>query len=703
MFINPIILECEYDSKKIMTLMQCNKSSDAYPLFLEVFSKFEKNIKKEIQVIAYVHIEEETVYCLLTMGKYLENYVNKLFSQGNYLEAMIHNEIGDQIIFRGTEKLYKILEKKIEGFGFLSKRYEPGTGTTSINAMYKIYSKIQKHHKTAVEITEQGMLFPVKSIAYYYKINKQKSDLYQDRDCNDCNKMECKHRQYRIRIKRGKETRQLTANHGSNMMEILRDAKILVSTHCNGKGTCGKCKVKCIEGNLDYTKIEHAYLSEKEKANRIILACCHKIESDLTLEIHENQPSYTNIEGRFFLEKNQQKSDLSGYAIGIDLGTTTIVMSLVNLHEDKEVKQLRILNPQRAYGSDVISRIAYNNKNTYNHLGKGINQTIQTGINQLLVENNILEKDIVSVTVAANTAMTYFLLGIPSEGLAIAPYKVYSFKYKKYKIDKYKINVFPWISAFVGGDILAGLYAIREEERQKTSIYIDIGTNGEIVLFHKGAFYCASAAAGPAFEGANIRHGMGSVAGAISHVKIQEGMETYSYDYETIQGKRPIGLCGSGIIDLIAELIKIKVIDETGYMEKAIPIYNEIELLPVDVRQVQLAKAAIAAGIDTLMATHSLKDNDIENVYIAGGFGSGLNIDSIGVIGLLSGLDLNKVKVLGNMALAGTIKFAQKDKPWLEINRILGKCTYVELSNNRFFNQFYIEHMTFKNRNGEDG
>jgi len=709
MFKDPILLDSVYEPEKIMRLMQCSKSSDAYPVFLSVFQEFEKTIQSRIQIKAFVNVElnkenrgEDTeekigqVYCLLTIGPYLENYIKKLYEQGNYLEAMIYNEIGDQLVFQGTEKLFKILEQEIMGIGFLSHRYEPGTHDVSMEEMHRVYAKIQEHfdYKCGVGITDQGMLWPVKSIGYYYNIMNDKAQIYGDRDCNNCDQTECKHREFQVMVETCGDFIRLSANYGDNLLDVLRKENYIATAPCNGKGTCGKCKVKVVNGNFKYTTEEYKRLSQIEMDEHIILACCHKVYEDLTISIQKTEESY--IESRYQLEKVKIREDLTGYCIGIDIGTTTMVFSLVDLQQGEEIDQLRILNPQQAYGSDVISRIEYAKENSKRRLTKIMEETIQSCIEKLLLTNDILFESVVSIVLAGNTAMTYLLLGINPIELAVAPFAVQAFTYEKHRLMLFEINIFPWIAAFVGGDILSGIYALEIENLERTSIYIDIGTNGEIALFHNGCIHCAATAAGPAFEGANITHGIGSVAGAISHVRVSSTKKKgINVKYETIQGQSPIGLCGSGIIDLVAEFLELGIIDQTGYMEKPITIHESIQLLPTDVRQVQLAKAAIAAGIDTLLATYNLSGQDIEYVYLAGGFGSGLNLENAVRIGLLSNLNIDKVIVLGNMSLAGTIKFAQNNTPWNEVKELLDKCSYLELSNSSYFNQAYIEHMMF--------
>ena len=252
----------------------------------------------------------------------------------------------------------------------------------------------------------------------------------------------------------------------------------------------------------------------------------------------------------------------------------------------------------------------------------------------------------------------------------------------------------PCAASYVGGDILSGLCACGADTADDLTLYLDIGTNGEIALGDKNGFMTCAAAAGPAFEGAGIECGSAGVDGAINKIKLENGKSVF----ETIGGLPPVGICGSALIDLTAELLRNGIVDETGFMEENFNLTDDgrLYLSPKDIRQLQLAKAAIAAGIDTLLIKTGKKESDIDRVILAGGFGSFIDRKSAALIGLILSSLESKITAVGNASGAGAVKWLTDSCFRESLNVLNEKTGYIELSSDPVFSERFMERMFFE-------
>ncbi len=400
--------------------------------------------------------------------------------------------------------------------------------------------------------------------------------------------------------------------------------------------------------------------------------------------------------------------DTSVFGIAVDIGTTTIAIALIDILNCKTLGIHTILNSQRQYGADVISRIQYSVDNGLQPLTNCIRKDVLGAIEKVCSSNGVDFKKIYNVTIAGNTTMVYLLLGIPPQSLALSPFTTtttslleYDFRevFNDESIDC-KVNILPCISAYIGADIVSGMLNYNFDDLRAITMLIDIGTNGEVVIGDRDKIYCASTAAGPAFEGANIRDGIGSIKGAIYSVQIKEE----DISFKTLGGEKPIGICGSGVIDLVASALKGNIIDNTGrfnkkYQESPIEIFREndkrICFYQKDIRELQLAKSALRSGIDALIKKFDCSYDDIETVYLAGGFGNNLRVESAIDIGLLPGELREKIKLAGNSSLGGAVDFLLNKKASERINNIVSKSVYYELSLEADFSNLFIENMLF--------
>ncbi|MCK5156075.1 MAG: DUF4445 domain-containing protein [Spirochaetales bacterium] len=423
--------------------------------------------------------------------------------------------------------------------------------------------------------------------------------------------------------------------------------------------------------------------------------------------------------------KDIQHTKTMYYGCAVDIGTTTIVVHLVNLLDGTILGTWSGLNEQKRYGADVISRIQFcmEQRENTGKLQKTIVNQIDDAIKSLFIEASIPEEHLQVITIAGNTTMLHFLTGSDTSGIAASPFipiftDSLSFSSTELgfsAIPHTKIELLPSIAAYVGADISAGVSVTNLLSKVSPTLFLDIGTNGEMALGDNGRVVCCSTAAGPAFEGANIRYGTGGIAGAIDSVKLENGKILYT----TIGNKPPIGICGSGIIDAAALLISSGAADYTGRIESQenfeapwIVVFDGAPALllasidetnngtPIvftqkDLREVQLAKAAVAGGIRTLLKDRNISLDDVAHVYLAGGFGSYINPENAGIIGLLPGNLSEKTETAGNTSGQGALRALLDKNEFDNLQIIQENCFYIELSARADFQQFYIEEMYF--------
>ncbi len=473
-----------------------------------------------------------------------------------------------------------------------------------------------------------------------------------------------------------------------------------------------------IKDQRDYTKRIFDKLAV-DKINYDVLKKFDEINKGEELTITSKKNKIIDI------EKGNKKNNL--YGIAVDIGTTTIVLYLFNLHEGKEIDNFSIYNPQKKFGADVISRINYaqKNDNGKENLKLELIKSLNKGIDKLAEKNSINKKDIFFMTIAGNTIMLHTLLGVDAETIAKAPYiplftdriDIFPDDLKININEKGTIRLLPCVSGYVGADIVADLLTINEYLTDKINLLIDIGTNGEIVLTKGEKIYTCSTAAGPAFEGANISFGMAGIPGAVSKFKLDKKI-----DYKTIANKKAAGICGSGLVDIIAELFRNGIIDKQGgfvdeekvdenYREylstykdfKAFRVVggketktgNDIYLTQKDIRKVQLAKGAIQAGIEILKKESNVTSEDIDNVFIAGGFGNYINSHSACTINLIPRELEDKIIQIGNAAGTGA-KICLLNRKAIKItDEIIKNVSYIELSKRQDFTQKYMDSMPF--------
>ncbi len=426
---------------------------------------------------------------------------------------------------------------------------------------------------------------------------------------------------------------------------------------CGGRGTCGKCFV---------------FVDGKKK-----FSCQYRIKSDIEVVIPEKSEilSVTGAEESGNITENM--------CFVLDIGTTTLALALVSLDEKKIIKVITRTNPQRSFGADVMTRIDYCRKNDVSEL-QGV---LIDEVNKMIENFGIYEID--RMYVSGNTTMLHIFFGVNPSPMGTAPYSPGFLDSKQIKADKIKsvreIISLPSFSAFVGADLVAGMNYTEMPSEGKYNLLVDLGTNAEIILCSKEKILCTSAAAGPCFEGANISCGISAVDGAIS--AYGKGR------IETIGNKPAKGICGTGLIDIIAELISDGTIDETGFMEcEEFEIAENVSLTQGDIRQYQLAKSAICSAVLTLLKKENIDSEDIEKVYLSGGFSTKINIRNAVRTGLIPEDVKDKCVPINNSSLLGTVKYAIEQN---DLTVFTEKAEYIDLSSDKYFSELFMGNMMF--------
>ena len=571
---------------------------------------------------------------------------------------------------------------------------------------------------------------------------------------------------------------QLVCPAGENLLQYIRKKNIRIPALCAGNGSCGSCRIRIAAsaGVSVPSKREREVFSREELKQGWRLACLQRPAGPVRIEIPDyREEDFEILAGRPDTEEKPQPGHR--YGIALDLGTTTLALALTDLTEGRVIQTVSGLNRQRLYGADVISRIQAAESGNLHRLSELVKEDIRTLIRQLLPPSAWAGTE---VTIAANTAMIHLLLGLSCGGLGSYPFRPLTLggeelpwsavfgdrpdsagqaepAEKTGRTEKAeqsgkagrdrpqsiaaegdgrdsKVRILRGISSFIGADITAGIYALDLDLLKGNTLFLDLGTNGEMVLVRDGRISCASAAAGPALEGGNLSCGTGSVPGAVCGLEIRGS----SVLLQTIGGKAPVGFCGSGVIETAAALLEAGLMDRTGRLcedlrgqgfdllktgyilqgdakqgkgsfnpgrgEKTpFPATGKVQRISVcmtqeDIRQLQLAKAAIRAGIEILLRGEGLACGRIDRVFLAGAFGTFLNPRKAAAIGLIPEELAGKAEPAGNTSLAGAVKSLCEPDSTERIRRIAEQAKERILANESGFEELFIRYMDFPDR-----
>lgn len=499
---------------------------------------------------------------------------------------------------------------------------------------------------------------------------------------------------------------------GTKLSDFLNRGGYSHPHPCGGKGTCGKCTVTLIQGRFASVSDPTQTLFPDE--NGELLACralCTDEGAVILLPSVTGEGLVVDADASGGFAKD------ASYGMALDVGTTTLAAALVEINEKKVVATASALNPQSGFGADVMSRIAACEAGNLLMMQKVLLDEIFRLLQLLLKKAGLSAKTAISeMTVAGNPTMLHILSGVSPIGMGRYPFTPAFLNTKRMAgadlgLLCERITILPSASAFIGSDVLSGALTEKMLDKDDATLLLDIGTNGEMLLCtgkkRGNKLFASSCAAGPAFEGANISCGMGGVAGAVC--KIEYSLQDHAPTFYTVGDEKPKGLCGSGLVDFAAYLLKSAQMDETGSLEKesvSLIGYHatkeekrftkaNVMLTDRDIRALQLAKSAIRAAIETLADYAGISLSEISATYLAGGLGYYINKKSAAAIGLLPNELLPSAVSVGNTALSGAVHCLCHETGSDEMQRIADVCHTVELNDIALFSELFMEYMTF--------
>lgn len=594
-------------------------------------------------------------------------------------------------------------------------------------------------------------------------------------------------------------------NAGDNLLELARRSNVAIDAPCGGNGSCGKCKVQLLQGQLESPKSRH--ISDEEYESGWRLSCCSKVLSDVTvlvpdiasayqsrmktadlsspkeIEIFENcqaqlrrsgihfENCYRSValtlaeptlddtmpdnerltraiedalgvetvkipfavmvrlahtlrennwevcvkgeqrDGAFTCMEITAPSDTALVGCAIDIGTTTVTMVLVDLESGRILAKGSSGNGQIRYGADVINRIIEQSKPGGRKKLQDaiIKETLSPIIANLCKSAGICARSILRLSVGANTTMNHLFVGVDTQSVRMEPYVPSFFSWEGLLAGDVKLPanplapvlIAPNIGSYVGGDITAGTLAAGLWDRDEMSLFIDLGTNGELVFGNRDFMMSCACSAGPAFEGGDISCGMRATDGAIEACTLDKISMEPTLSIVGEPGQRPVGICGSGIIDIISELFRCGIINAKGlFIREGERVQRdahgmgrfviaraedsetgrEVSINEVDIDNFIRAKGAIFSAISTLLASVDMPVEAIDRVYVAGGIGSGINMKNAVNIGMFPDVELEKFCYIGNSSLAGAYAMVMSDEAGRKLSEIAANMTYLELS-----------------------
>ncbi|MBC8531453.1 ASKHA domain-containing protein [Gehongia tenuis] len=654
---------------------------------------------------------------VLTVGEECTDQMEEAFEKGEYVRALIVDHIASLALSDAYEDLMDYLDEA-------SQVLVPGDNCP-LEQQRTILSLLGTE-EIGVGLTEGLMLTPGKSLSGILGFGGTGGCRHS---CKDCDRP-CGYRRVPVELISGGRIETLTAQKGESLLNLLRRHGVRLAADCGGMGRCGKCRVKA--WGLPPSLEDRKFFSAAELAEGWRLACTAKVNETAKVVVEPDRepevlmedgmdeadidppvcwkktPGILNValevareeEGMYLIRNGcavERGTGASHYGLAVDVGTTTLAVYLVDLKSGKTMAKRGGSNPQRTYGADVMSRIQRANEGDLEPLSAAVRQEIVRLAEEVCFEADLKLNRIVHTVAAGNTAMTHLLLGLPCRSLGQAPYRPrllngVEMEGKAVGLPGRYVTVLPGVGGMVGSDIAAGMVACGMDEAQKPSMLVDLGTNGEIVLGDGTGFVACAAAAGPAFEGAGLSQGMAALPGAIVSVGWNGALTV-----DTVQREAAIGICGSGALDGLAALKRAGALDESGRLAgERFELAAGVFLTQKDVRQLQLAKGALRAGIEMLLERLRMRAEDVETLWLAGGFGSRLNAKSAAEIGLIPAALEQKVRFVGNGSAAGAKRCLLSRSAMARIGTIQQRTRSVELAGESRFQNVFMKHMALK-------
>lgn len=501
-----------------------------------------------------------------------------------------------------------------------------------------------------------------------------------------------------IRITNGERTAELTWDGVQvSVSRLLEQAGLHPDRPCGGQGRCGKCRVLAHGALSPAAPEERRHLTAAELDAGMRLACMAQIcgpDADIELP----QEGRMLVETGLPLQRLEWAPWAAGLGLSVDIGTTTVAAYLWDLDGRRQLGVMSCKNPQERLGADVVSRLDASLAGRGGELRRCMTACLAELAEGLCRQVGRPVTDIGGAVITGNTAMLYLLRELDVHDIALAPFQA------RHRFGEYlpaaalglhwapdcRVYLPPCISAYVGADITCGLLACGALQAEGPALLADVGTNGEMALLSGGTIHCCATAAGPAFEGVGISCGSGAVPGAIDAVTAEDG----ALHVHVIGGGEARSLCGSGLLDAVAALRRLELVEDSGFMEEdSLPLSGSAALLRRDIRAFQLAKSAICAGVDTLLYTAGVRASEVKTVWLAGGFGCKLSPESAGAVGMLPLALVPSVRPVGNAAAAGAALLLCSRRFETEAADITAAARVVELAADPVFQERFIEDM----------
>lgn len=743
------------DRDAVFKSLNCFEDSPAYEDFLECYDEIYEemyNLVEPVGVIGFGTMPESAatetyvegtpiIYMVTSVGDGIKQQSTRAFQEGDYVKGMLCDAMADDALFSMEDQLMEKL-KEICGehqVGIRARLEAPHH--ISMEIQKEAWNYLELERRFGITISSGYMFDPVKTSCQVLILTEDASMFKAEHDCRKCPNLNCKLRHIpdtEVTVQRGNESRKIIVKGSESLLEALIRENYYVSAVCGGKGRCGKCKVQVLSGEVFITEEDRSVFSEQELQAGWRLSCRVYPQEELEIAFSLDDESEFEILTDFDVEKKANLSEQAensakekqeqNYQIAIDIGTTTIALQLLEKSGGNTVHAVSTINSQRRYGADVISRIQSSIDGKKKELQDCIRRDLQYGIRRLLKETGAEYGQVEQIVISGNTTMGHLLMGYDCDTLGVYPFTPVNIEFiagtdleilgfsgeseaaglkqenanAQETLKRAETVLLPGISTYVGGDITSGLYACGFAENEEICMLVDLGTNGEMALGNKEKILVTSTAAGPAFEGGNITWGTGSIPGAICSVKLDGTDATV----QTIGDKTPVGICGTGVVEATAELVREELVEDSGildddYFEDGFPLAEnaegkEIVFTQKDIREIQLAKAAVRAGMETLLLRYGIEKEEVAKVYIAGGFGFKLDISKAIAIGMIPEEFADCTVTVGNSSLAGAVKYLQDRNGDAVLHRLIEISEEIALSSDKDFNEFYMDSMFFE-------
>lgn len=718
-------LKFKIQKESVLKAMDCYEDSPVYEEVVDTYEEIYEDMLSLVEpvgILGFGTLPESVatekykagtpvVYMVMSIGNGIKEESTKAFQEGDYVKGMLTDAMADDALFSMEEQVLARLKEvcREHNVGILARLEAPHD--ISMESQKTAWEHLELKRRFGIDISTGFMFDPVKTSCQVFVLTEDADSFKAQHDCRKCPNIHCRLRNIpdtEVVVHRGAETKTILVKEGESLLDAFIRQEIYISAPCGGKGRCGKCGIQVLNGNTWISDEDKKIYSEEELDAGWRLSCCLYPTEELEVSVFQSDESLFEAVGE--TESTEESgTEESFYHVAVDIGTTTIAMSLIGGESGKVFHTVTSVNSQRAYGADVISRIQASVDGKKEELKKSIQKDLQDSMEKLLKETGVSGEDVGKIVIGGNTTMGHLLMGYDCDTLGVFPFTPVNIDFIKGteeilgtdRFGKKEVILLPGISTYVGGDIVSGMYAYDFTEKEDVCMFIDLGTNGEMGIGNKEKILVTSTAAGPAFEGGNITWGMGSVPGAICSVKL-EGTEA---EVKTIRDEAPQGICGTGVVETASELVREEIVDETGaldedYFDDGFPLAKtpdgkEIVFTQKDVREIQLAKAAVRAGVETLLLRYGIKKEEVSKVYLAGGFGYKLNTDKAIAIGMIPEEWADRIVAVGNSSLSGACKYLKDENGDKTIEKQVSISEEINLSADKEFNEFYMNEMFF--------